>query len=794
MIDRPLPAETPDAGGPHLRSASSPTSESFSDRQAGSGTPDAGGPHLRSASSPTSESFSDRQAGSGTPDAGGPHLRSASSPTSESFSDRQAGSGTPALNQPERHDDASPQAFLSQLARYSVAPDFLASFLEALPSRLRRKLETEQNLTDGWTATIESTVESTVESTIGAERLTIDAGNDTTLHLGTQRVIVSTDNDLHCSCLLAPRCLHRGALLLSLAIHDEPHGDEAAETEDNTLQSATDTELQDGTQRSQTHNGEDPTFTDDLRAPDDRLPLATAGPIDATAPADLVVLPGLAVPSASQRLAAQAVWDAAAPIILQGIANSGSLRLASLLRAANVCRAEGLHLLARAAVALAAQLQRRQRGDASFVLAEATNDVRIVLSDAWRLSTQAHVPEYLLKSGTRSFSAQGGLRLTALACEPVIAASGYAGVVTHLIDASGSPRHLAQVMPGGPQDVKTSYQTAIRIGDTTINHDRLSRAGLIVSGATVAPDGRLGAGAGVKAAPSRSSVLVPLDLSNVAARAQASLNGQPAQPLVVCLARILATDRNQLVVALENPLSDTNQANEEDETSATEDQEQADDQLADAAQENDAPTQRLAYLSATSNHQSLPANDNLRLLGKYVGLRIVLCAEVVPAPIPTLRLLSFSCVNEADCTFPSTWEQRCNAGLDRLEPSMIRFRPGDQPLQSASGHSQSSSAPGVDVIGEVRRMTERVASLGTVALQTTIGNEGDRLVRSLRRHSLNHGASLLEHFNEVRHTTEREVDGRLRPPSTSQCAQAWLALATWETNAQTQLAIAAWNP
>jgi hypothetical protein len=719
----------------------------------------------------------------GTPDAGGPHLRFASSPTSESFSDRQAGSGTPALNQSERHDDFSPQALLNELARYSVAPDFLASFLEALPSRLRRKLETEQNLTDGWTATIESTADS--------ERLTVDAGNDTILHLGTQTLIVSTDNDLQCSCLLAPRCLHRGALLLSLAIQDELHDDEAAETVDNPVQSEPDTGLLG-----------DPAFTNDPRAPDpgatdDRSPLATTGRSDAMGSADLVALSGHSAPSTSQRLAAQAVWDAAAPIILQGMANSGSLRLASLLRAANVCRAEGLHLLARASVSLAAQLQRRQRGDASFVLAEATNDVRIVLSDAWRLSTQALVPEYLLKSGTRSFSAQGGLRLTAVACEPVIAASGYAGVVTHLVDASGSPRHLAQVMPGGPQDVKAGYQTAIRIGDTTITHDRLSRAGLIVSGATVAPDGRLGAGAGVKAAPSRSSVLTPMDLSHVAARAQASLGGQPPQPLVVCQARILGTDRNQLLVALESPLSDTSPANEQVGTSARVDPEQAAHQSADATHETDAPKQRLAYLSATSNHQSLPANDNLRLLGNYVGLRIVLCAEVMPAPVPTLRLLSFSCVHGADCTFPSTWEQRCNAGLDRLEPSMIRFRPVNQPFRSASGattYTQSSSVPGVEVISEVRRMIERVASLGTVALQTTIGPEGDRLVRSLRRHSLNHGASLLEHFNEVRHTTEREVDGRLRPPSTSLCAQAWLALATWETNAQTQLAMAAWNP
>jgi DNA-binding CsgD family transcriptional regulator len=46
-----------DADGPHLRSASSPATGSFSNRQAGLGTLDAYGPHLRSASSPASGSL-----------------------------------------------------------------------------------------------------------------------------------------------------------------------------------------------------------------------------------------------------------------------------------------------------------------------------------------------------------------------------------------------------------------------------------------------------------------------------------------------------------------------------------------------------------------------------------------------------------------------------------------------------------------------------------------------------------------------------------------------------------------
>jgi hypothetical protein len=58
--------ETLDAGGRDFRFASSPASESFTDRQAGPGTLDAGGRDFRFASSPASVSFTDLQVGPGT--------------------------------------------------------------------------------------------------------------------------------------------------------------------------------------------------------------------------------------------------------------------------------------------------------------------------------------------------------------------------------------------------------------------------------------------------------------------------------------------------------------------------------------------------------------------------------------------------------------------------------------------------------------------------------------------------------------------------------------------------------
>jgi hypothetical protein len=70
--------------------------------------------------------------------------------------------------------------------------------------------------------------------------------------------------------------------------------------------------------------------------------------------------------------------------------------------------------------------------------------------------------------------------------------------------------------------------------------------------------------------------------------------------------------------------------------------------------------------------------------------------------------------------------------------------------------------------------------------------EIDRLVKALQQASLNYGAELLKNFDTVSHSAQREVDGRLRPPSAHACAQAWLGAAVWEHTVGKQLAINAW--
>jgi hypothetical protein len=582
------------------------------------------------------------------------------------------------------------------LATYSVDAALLASVLESLPARLRRKLEADTTLASGWMPTVTG------------DSVSIDAGDDVVLTLDTNDRVVRRPEQLKCSCLLAPACLHRGALLIALTINAEeiPLAEQAA-----------------GKPADDTSKGDPAQITTQI--------------------------------TTAQLRAAEFVWSSAAPIVTQGITSSGALRIAELLRAANVCRSEGMHVLSRSAIRMAEQLKRRGNNDAAFVLRDACDDLFTVLRDAWMVSQGLSTNEDL-GSGRRQFAAQGGLRLFALACEPIDASSGYSGVVTHFVDGDGNAFHISDVMPGGPGQVRAKYATAIRLGDTTITHEKLCRSGLIVSGATVAPDGRLGAGAGVKAAPASQSAITVPSPEQMMAAAVRSIRNRDDGSLVVCRARIVGTTKTAMIVSLLETTDD----------------------------DNEVPAVFLRIVPPTTQPE-LPGAANLTLLAKYIGLEVTLVGAVVTNPIRTLRALSFSSVNADDFAMPESWQGRCQIGIDRLEPSMIRF--------TATKTAQLATEREVDPSVELRRVLERITSGGTLALQNAAVKDVERTATMLQQHGLAHGSALLTALISVSRGTDREVDGRLRPPPASVTAKAWLGAAIWESAFRTELAVRAWH-
>ncbi|MFL1380127.1 MULTISPECIES: hypothetical protein [unclassified Nocardiopsis] len=344
--------------------------------------------------------------------------------------------------------------------RPRIAPELLAALVEAAPARVRRKLDAAPRAAQEWTWTP------------GDGTWTVAAGGETVTLTGAD---LTDPVQTVCTCLLSPRCLH---LLSVVSLLDATADDGPADAPDAPDTSAT---------------------PDAPGAPDTAATTATT----ATAgerPAEPAGLDPLAEPVAVDgpaRAAARAAWDAAARILARGVRAAGSSGRAELLRASALARAARLPRLSAACVAVAAGP--RDHPTADFDLSAYTASLTALLDLAWRLGggpegerpapTRADVGV-----GRRAYTEIGSLRLYGLGCERVVTASGYAGVVTHLVSFSGgAPRawSVSDIAPGGPERASAAHGSRVSFGGTALSHRDLGRAALIAQRVGASADGRL---------------------------------------------------------------------------------------------------------------------------------------------------------------------------------------------------------------------------------------------------------------------------------------------------------------
>jgi hypothetical protein len=321
--------------------------------------------------------------------------------------------------------------------RPSIAPAAAAALLAGVPSRLVKKLDADPELAGKWTWTAAG--DATTVTTPNGEvvRLAVTGGG------GVMRA-----EDVSCSCLLAPRCLHVAAVvsLLSPAEPTSPAHPERA--------------LVEGERESK---------------------------------ADVVAL------ETEHREAVEIAWRAAAALVAMGADATGTAAQASLLRAIHACRAAGLHRAAAAATRVLAQIRELRADRPEFVLGQLTADLRELLVTLRGLSAATTVSTALIGTARRRYANIGGLRLFGVFTDAVAARSGYAGVVTYLTDGNGRMFTVSDVAPGGVERAAASYHAGADIGDATLSHRDLGRCGLFLAAATASKDGRLGAGKDVKA-------------------------------------------------------------------------------------------------------------------------------------------------------------------------------------------------------------------------------------------------------------------------------------------------------
>lgn len=320
----------------------------------------------------------------------------------------------------------------------------LSTLAEAVSPRLRKKLDADPGLAQSWDWSTPGQV-----VTSGGETVTI----------ATVDGVLRDLEGLRCSCLMAPNCLHRLAVLSAL----EPVNDDGP--------------VQDGqgTQGVQEGQGSDVTLEE----------------------------AGVRSLSQAQRDAAQTLWESASRLLEKGAGRAGVLEVAQVQRAAFSCKEVGLHQAGAAGTRVAQQLRDLRQGSVAFELESLAHSLRELLLVAHRLRL-GDVGR--IGTARRVYQSVGNLRLFGLYSFPVITASGYAGCVTVLSDANGRRYEVADVMPGEPGRAVAVYSGVSKtLPGLAISHQELAGAAVLLQNGTASADGRLGAGAGVRAALSGPS-------------------------------------------------------------------------------------------------------------------------------------------------------------------------------------------------------------------------------------------------------------------------------------------------
>jgi hypothetical protein len=605
-----------------------------------------------------------------------------------------------------------------------IEPQVVAEVVGALSARLAKRLDS---------AVTKILVRPRSWSEDDTE-LRIAVDEDAELVLRTHGGIVASVEAVTCSCLLAPACLHRAAIV-SAAPLAGAHG---ASPEDP------------GTAPSVDSAVEQPTSPPAALAQAASAGTEPADKVASAESADLRLTP-------RERDAAVSLWHAAATVLTAGTGGSGALLQAELLRAAHTGALAGLHRAAAAAVRVTALVRAARDDDPSFRLADLAAALRELLLVTHRLSAD-HAPgtdrlETLRGTARQGYTPAGSLRLYGLFAEPILTGT-HVGAVTYLVDRAGVISSIADVLPhdGNPDPAaaRAAAGNAVRIGDTVLTHLQLSRGGLNLSGATRSATGRLGAGRGVRAVGASG-----------AGWTQTPLAALWAQPLRDQLDRALAS---RSLPTAERPAG-------------------SDLLFADLTVLGPAGGQLLAQADGASTpvallpahpDPDLPYARNLTALSAHPGLRLRALGRVAATDRPALHLLA-----------AEIGDHRVNTGLAALPPL---------PRPTGGVHMPLAPVP-LPVADDapthlLLRRTERALVSGRRALRHDSSAPSDST--RLRQAALPTAAALLEELHNAARDTPRDAFGRSHADDPMRFTRAWLAAVSYLSTFATTRCVDLW--
>ncbi|MER5321288.1 hypothetical protein [Streptosporangium roseum] len=665
-----------------------------------------------------------------------------------------------------------------------AAPHVVAAAVEGLTSRLRKKLD----------AAIEQYA--ATPAVADGESVRISCGEDAmvTLTPGTSGVIAD-DGQACCSCLLAPRCLHRAAVLSACPVADAGTGagtDAGAE-----MGAGTDAGMSTGADTDAGAGAGADAGAGAASGPPD-VPLSGTG--SATArddPSHGGTAAGTpAGPTAAQVAAASGLWAAAAATLSAGVPAAGAVPQAELLRAAHTARLAGLPRAEAAALRVVRGLRAARERHDGHRLADLVAALRELLLTAGRLAAADPDPA-LAGSVRRSYQPGGSLRVYGVFREPVISGTGYGGVVTHLVTEDGRWFSVADVKPGGSARARGAATAPVAIGPAMLNHAQLARAGLLIAGATVSPDGRLGAGGGVRATPINgmswtAGPMAALFARPLAEAVGARLSGQAwneseaaerAQEPVGCDMVIVGAAGDHVLARELLP------AGTPPERSGPEDDDPA--RRPPPAVRPDGP---LIRLIPAGSHPDLAHVANLRQLASRPGTLVRVVGRLDPDRAATLRPLAIGPVpgTEATLRLPDGWQGRADLGYDRLQGSHLPPPDACAPWAAAS---EADVDPVADApLWRVRRLVELAVAGGRRAVAER-ARSGDSRAQGapLRRAGFEAAAELAAALTAEADRRSRDVFGRSTDSGPDGYAWAWLAAAIHLAAADQALVRASWH-
>ncbi|MFD0427841.1 hypothetical protein ACFQ60_05270 [Streptomyces zhihengii] len=358
-----------------------------------------------------------------------------------------------------------------------VAPEVTATLVEDLSPRLRKRL-------DGAVAKLGAR-----PAHRDGDTVTIAVDDETELRLHAPGGVVATSDAITCGCLLAPACVHRAAAACAA-----PVADPAPDLTDPPAPAAP------APPRTPANRPPSRTPVNPPRPPP---PLPPPPPRPSTATPS---------PSPRRRRPPGTAGRGRCPVVGgRGRAGGrrrrgGAVAQSALLRAAHTARLRHLPRPAGAALSVVTLLRAARAGDPSYRTADLVTALAELLGTAHRVGTASGAELAVVRGrARRPYSPDGSLRLYGLFTETVVTDSGHGGARTWVAGADGRLYTVGDVAPGGVGRALGVADRAVRLGDSALTHRELGRAGLAVSGATVSPDGRLGAGKGVKAVSARGA-------------------------------------------------------------------------------------------------------------------------------------------------------------------------------------------------------------------------------------------------------------------------------------------------